>query len=643
MAKSSLLILLGAALARLASAQAFDSTGNHLLNGAYYFREVAYTSNVNVALYGGITFDGNGNYSISGTTWDDSSDETQAYSATGTYVISASGYGYLLSNQLLTAVGSSNPVTHGLVSNGIFIGSSTESGINDLFIAAPIASQGTGTLNGSYTLAYMDPIGEITQGTPFDALLTMSANGGGGIGTVNVSAYSSTSTPTTQSISGVNYFVSSNAFVLQFPANSSNNFVQGNEYLYSSPDGSFVFGGSPNDIDMIVGVQNGSSGSNFGGLYYQAGLQADLSQFASTEQYSLDTYYGSFNAGNGVEVGHQRVLSFGSTPEGFTYGDFSTQSSNGTYNDSFFMAVYTGGDGGAIQIGYGVGPEIAISVAVQAPSLSGGGVYLNPTGVVNAASSAPFTAGVSPGELITLTGTNIGPSNLQVASNLPFPTMLGGVQVFINNIAAPIYYVSSGQVAAIVPFEIASSSVAQIQVIYNQTPSNLVTEYINQTTPGVFTEPSGGLGDAAALHSDFSLVSSSSPAQIGETVAVYVTGLGSVVGTISDGAAGPAAPPLNTSNTITATVNGVAATVTFAGLAPDLAGLYQVNVTIPSGVAAGDDYLELIGPDSDTVEAGIQIGGSGSVAEARGTGPKVFERHIRGKLMRRHARRPVEQ
>ncbi|HTS47641.1 MAG TPA: hypothetical protein VMH05_06840, partial [Bryobacteraceae bacterium] len=588
MAKSGLLILFGAALARLASAQAFDNTGNHLLNGAYYFREVVYTSNVDVAVYGGITFDGNGNYSISGTTFDDSSFQTQAYSATGTYVVSASGYGYLQSNQILTAVGSSNAVTHGLVSNGIFVGSSTESGINDLFIAAPIASQSTGTFLGSYTLNYMDPIGEITQGTPFDAQLTLSSNGSGGIGTVNVAAYSSTSTPTTQSISGVKYFASNNAFVLQFPSNSSSNLVQGNEYLYSSPDGSFVFGGGPDNIDMIVGVQNGSSGSNFGGLYYQAAIQADLSQFATAGTYGLDTYYGSFNASNGVEVGHQRVLYYGSTPEGFTYADFTTQSSSGTYDDSFFLANYTGGKGGAIRIGYGVGPELGIYVAVQAPSFSGGGVYLNPTGVLNAASSAPFTAGVSPGELITLVGTNIGPSNLQVAQTLPFPTMLGGVQVFINNIAAPIYYVSSGQVAAIVPYEIASSSIAQIQVIYNQTPSNLVTEYINQTTPGVFTEPAGGVGDAAALHQDYSLVSSSSPAQVGETIAVYVTGLGSVLGNISDGAAAPTQPLLDTSNTITATVDGVAATVTFAGLAPDLAGLYQVNVIIPSGVTSGD-------------------------------------------------------
>jgi uncharacterized protein (TIGR03437 family) len=646
MAKSGSLILLVAVLARFASAQAFDNTGNKLLNGPYYFREVIYTSNVDVALYGQITFDGNGNYSVTASTFDDSSLTAQAYSATGTYAVSASGYGYLQSNQILSSLGSSNPVTHGLVSNGIFVGSSTESGLSDLFIAAPIASQSTGTLNGSYTLCYMNPLDYSQSGglPPFDALLTMSANGAGGIGTIGVTAYSSSSTPSTQNISGVNYIAPSNAFKLVFPTNNSN-FIQGDEYLYSSPDGSFVFGGSPNDFDMLVGVQNGSSGNKFGGLYYQAGMQADLSQYANTGQYGFDTFYGSFNADiiSSVEVGHQRVLSFGASPVGFTYGDFSTQSGNGTYNDSFFSANYTGGKGGAIQIGYGVGPELAITVAVQAPSFSGGGVYLNPTGVLNAASSAPFTAGVSPGELITLVGTNIGPGNLQVAQSLPFPNSLGGVQVMINDIAAPIYYVSSGQVAVIVPYEIATSSIAQIQVINNKTPSNLVTEYINQTTPGVFTEPAGGVGDAAALHQDFSLVSSSSPAQIGETVAVFVTGLGSVVGNVSDGAAGPTSPLANTSNQITATVGGVAATVTYAGLAPGLAGLYQVNVTIPSGVSSGDVYLELLGPDSDALEPGIPIAASGSAVEGKSMRQQVLRPHSHPTDRLRRVRPPIVQ
>jgi uncharacterized protein (TIGR03437 family) len=63
-----------------------------------------------------------------------------------------------------------------------------------------------------------------------------------------------------------------------------------------------------------------------------------------------------------------------------------------------------------------------------------------------------------------------------------------------------------------------------------------------------------------------------------------------------------------TTNTITAAVGGQAATVTYSGLAPGFVGLYQVNVTIPTGLTAGDNFLDIAGPDSYTSEAVIPIG-----------------------------------
>lgn len=619
--RSTLLFFL-AALASPAAAQVFDNTGNNLLNGTYYFREVSFdlVSGLEAVVYGNISFSGTGTYSTSATEGDTNSGELAPFDVSGTYSISASGYGFI-SNSLL------NSPIYGLVSNGIFIGSSTESGYNDLFIAAPVASQNAGTLNGSYSMAYLSP------GIGAGAFIQMNANGGGGISNFNLAIYQTSSTPTNQSIGGVNYTASNEAFVLSFP-NSNTNLLTGQQYLYSSADGSFIFGGNPVDFDFFVGVRNGSSGSNFSGLFYQAGMD-EIVDPTTGDIDLFDSYYGSMNVApaDSVVIGHQRQYSVGVGTFGFTYGDFSQQSSNGTYNDSFFTENYIGGNGGSVRIGYGIGPDLGLSVAFQAPTFNGnGGVYINPTGVVNSASYAPFTAGVSPGEYLTIVGNNLGPSTIQVAQGLPFPTKLANVQVMINDIPAPLYYVSANQIAVLVPYELSSASVAQIQVFNNNSPSNVVTEFINQTTPGVFTQGQDGVSDAAAEHADGSLITADNPAQVGETVSVYVDGLGSTFPFVADGTAAPSSQLANTSATITATVDSIPATVTFAGLAPGFASLYQVNVTIPSGVDSGDVYLEILGPDSDALEAGIEVG-SGALDQKARAKTNAASRKAKAKLM----------
>jgi uncharacterized protein (TIGR03437 family) len=591
------------------TAQVLDSAGNGKLNGTYYFRQLVFTSaGEAAAIYGNLNFSGTGTYTVSGAQaiycYQCYYVQATSYSQSGTYTISASGYGSILSP--LTG----QPV-YGLTgANGVFIGSSTETDMNDLFIAAPVSGQNSGTFQGSYSLAYLDPFGALAQ-VPFDALLQMSPNGSGIIGTVNVSLYATSSTPTTGSYSNVKYIVSNNAFKVTFP-NTSNGVFAGDYYLYSTPDGSFVFGGSPGYFDMIVGVRTGSSGSGFGGWYYEGGMIVDNSTVASTGSSSLYSYYGSLNAGNGAIIGHQRIQDGSGTAQGNTYTESYPTGTAGSYNNANTGTQYVGGSGGAVRIGLGMGPYPSISVAVQAPAFSGSGVYLNPIGVVNAASYAPFTAGVARGELLVLQGTNLGPGTLQVASTIPLPTTLGGVQVLVNGKPAPIYYVSSTQISAVVPWS-TTSSVAQFQVVNSGVNSNAVTEFVYTTTPGVFTNPANGTGYAAAIHQDgVSLVSPANPAQPGETISVYLTGLGDVSPGIADGAAGPAPNYATTSNTITAHVGGAQATVTYSGLAPGLVALYQINLTIPTGVSAGDTDLDISGPDSYTSESLISIGGAAS-------------------------------
>ena len=92
----------------------------------------------------------------------------------------------------------------------------------------------------------------------------------------------------------------------------------------------------------------------------------------------------------------------------------------------------------------------ALDFGAQMPALSGTGVFLNPHGVLNAASSAPAGNPISPGEFLTLYGTGLAAGS--ATAKPPYPNSLNGVTVLINNKAAPLYYVSPTQINCLAPF-----------------------------------------------------------------------------------------------------------------------------------------------------------------------------------------------
>jgi len=200
----------------------------------------------------------------------------------------------------------------------------------------------------------------------------------------------------------------------------------------------------------------------------------------------------------------------------------------------------------------------------------------------------------------------------------------------INGIAAPLYYVTQAQLSAIVPYGV-TSGVAQIQVINNGVASNTVTMETAVTAPGVLTQSQNGLGDGDVVHLDGSLVTPNSPAQAGETVSLFLTGLGAVNPAIADGAAGPTLPLSNAVSTIQAFIGGAAATVGYSGLAPQLAGLYQINLTVPTGLTAGDNSLAISGPDAFASVCLIAIGsGSGTTPAAAAPAFRAVPRALPG-------------
>jgi uncharacterized protein (TIGR03437 family) len=263
-------------------------------------------------------------------------------------------------------------------------------------------------------------------------------------------------------------------------------------------------------------------------------------------------------------------------------------------------------------------------VGLHAPAFSGSGVYLNPVGVANAASFQPVTASIAPGELLVLYGTGLASTSVTTQGGQPFPTSLGGVSVTIDGTLCPIYYVTATQLAVIVPYEVASNQtgLANIQVTNNKVASNVVQMYLTDAAPGTFSQGANGIGLAAALHAATGqLVTPSNPAQPGEYISLYMTGLGTVTPAITDGAlasstvlswadvyqAGNLAVYFND---FTAGSVGNMGTIQFAGLTPTLAGLYQINVQVPAtGLTAGDNvYVEFVTDAADIDQIQIPYG-----------------------------------
>jgi len=516
-------------------------------------------------------------------------------------------------------------------------------------VAAPVASPlpTNSTFTGAWTGAVLD----MTGGSPeyeLSYMFTANPDGNGNLNLGSVTGYVGGSTTLyTQTGTGLKYTFSNGAAVATFPA--SGELMSGQKYFYFSKDGNFMFGGSPitssTPFDFIVAVKT-TSADTLSGLYYQVGLDTNSSTA------DLDTYFGSFDVGPGgspqTYLGHQRLNEYaGSSVYDYTYNNTIALSGN-SYSDG--ATRFIAGAGGAALISSGITPYLGISVSLQAPcpvgssptGVQGGcaataaGPYLFSTGVENAASDAPFTAGIAPGELLTLYGSNLAPST--ATAGIPFPTTgLNGVQVTIGGLPAAIYYVSASQVSAIVPYGIQSAApcyCAEIQVNNNGTMSNIVTEYLGETAPGVFTQNENGTGYGEIEHLAIgntvaafaSVVTDANPAIEGETLAAYLTGLGAVSPGITDGAPGPSSPLSYASNTITFDFSDPASPLKpgFAGLAPGYSGLYQLNFTVPAtGITAGANYFDIAGPDAYTSYLLIPVQATAAASTAGAAMPRI--------------------
>ncbi len=285
----------------------------------------------------------------------------------------------------------------------------------------------------------------------------------------------------------------------------------------------------------------------------------------------------------------------GTAPATLTITANATGLATGVYTGNVAVAVTNASTGANSP------QNITVTLAVGVPAI-------NANGIVNGANFTSLS--VSPGEIVTAFGVGMGPSPGQntTAPGGQLQTSSNGTSVTIGGIPAPLYFVSATQVNMQVPFEMQGKSSAAVVLTYNNGQSPTYTLPLRTADPGIFISN----GRMAILNVAGSQITPSNPAHVGDYVSIFATGLGTVQAqctgtgctaiTIQTGQLAPTTPLFNTQGTVTVTIGGQPANVTFSGLAPLFAGLYQVNVQVPAGTAAGDQPLVLqIATSSGTV------------------------------------------
>ncbi len=233
------------------------------------------------------------------------------------------------------------------------------------------------------------------------------------------------------------------------------------------------------------------------------------------------------------------------------------------------------------------------TLAVRLASAQGP-VYASDS-ILNGADFVPGPFAVN--SVISLFGSNLSYSPpVGLASNATsLPLQLGGVQVSINGLWAPLIYVSPTQINLLVP---GYFNPGNVNVVVNRQgwygPTATIT--LVPVAPQLFATSDGFV---IAQHADYSQITSNAPAVPGETIILYVTGLGAdpSMNTIAGEADIPGGPaPTNTNLQVLFNGTAVASwanggnqgtsNIQYAGVTPGSPGIYQINLILPGNLPA---------------------------------------------------------
>lgn len=293
-----------------------------------------------------------------------------------------------------------------------------------------------------------------------------------------------------------------------------------------------------------------------------------------------DTTYAFFKLvdGDGLPVPSSRIAftisagarAIGADSQTDSYGIGGVEVALGSIPGTYTITATSGGQKFAFTASARAVPNLAVNGFANAGSANAG-------------------AAVAPGSYISLFGASLSDVT-DSSSTARLPMAIDSVIVTFDvpsaGISVPghLTYVSPSQVNVQVPWELEGQSSVQVKIAINYTYSNVITLPLQNFAPAFFEI---GTAAVAALDGNFKTIGASNPAIRGQSIALYANALGPVSNTPPSGDPASSTSLSSTTSTPVVTIGGVAAPVSFSGLAPGFAGLYQINVTVPSSVAAG--------------------------------------------------------
>lgn len=216
----------------------------------------------------------------------------------------------------------------------------------------------------------------------------------------------------------------------------------------------------------------------------------------------------------------------------------------------------------------------------DAPSYSG-------TSIVNAADNQ--AGSLAPNAIATIYGTGLAYTTKSLTAQDirggMLPTILPGtgVRVLVRNLPANIYFVSPTQINFLIP-SLLLPGPADVQVVLDNLAGPAVSIDIAASAPALFQLDQQ---NAIATRPDGSVITPDNPAQAGDTVILYATGLGQTVPPVGYGQVPTSASQIKQLGDLKISFGGIdidTSRIVYAGVSPGFGGLYQINLKLPEAL-----------------------------------------------------------